>query len=440
MSRRLLFGDLFKANLYVPKSLALFDQHTIREDMTTWLDPAFVAAVRDGSEAALKGIIQEHMPGVYSFPCFKHEFCDMLLGEIEHAQEQSTELGLDRPNGMNRYGIVLNQIGLEPLATHLQQVYVQPVARALFPTEGASLDDHHTFVVRYKASEDTGLDMHEDDSDVTLNVCLGREFEAATLTFCHPITDEKHRTHGVKYAHMKGHAVIHAGRHRHGADDIAGGERVNFLLWSLNSAYRATPTFKEDRTRARDPEQPSKVCLSYTHDADYEQHLARPSDTAAERRGVMLHQVKRRELAAQIKVQNLSTPNDAINTGPCLCLFLEDCPPESKAQLASQLMTLAQEQAADHELGSTVGDQRPLAFFAAVMPSGAVPHVRQLCGLVEGGVNQDAMQIGSATAVILDIPNSECYVSPQSATMDDSTMAHLIQDWRKGALKGQALT
>eukprot|EP00854_Cymbomonas_tetramitiformis_P003011 gene3011-biopygen2950 len=32
--------------------------------------------------------------------------------------------------------------------------------------------------------EDLGLDMHTDDSDVTYNVCLGKEFEGAGLTFC----------------------------------------------------------------------------------------------------------------------------------------------------------------------------------------------------------------------------------------------------------------
>ena len=31
-------------------------------------------------------------------------------------------------------------------------------------------------MVKYKSGEDRGLDMHIDDSDVTLNVCLGREF------------------------------------------------------------------------------------------------------------------------------------------------------------------------------------------------------------------------------------------------------------------------
>ena len=49
------------------------------------------------------------------------------------------------------------------------------MARALWPVEGASFDDHHSFCVSYKPDEDRGLDMHTDNSDVTLNVCLGRE-------------------------------------------------------------------------------------------------------------------------------------------------------------------------------------------------------------------------------------------------------------------------
>ena len=39
-------------------------------------------------------------------------------------------------------------------------------------------------MVQYKQGEDHGLDMHTDDSDVTFNVCLGRNFTGATLTVC----------------------------------------------------------------------------------------------------------------------------------------------------------------------------------------------------------------------------------------------------------------
>ena len=64
------------------------------------------------------------------------------------------------------------------------QAEVWRVARELWPVEGARFDDHHSFCVSYRPDEDRGLDMHTDNSDVTLNVCLGRDFTAAGLTFC----------------------------------------------------------------------------------------------------------------------------------------------------------------------------------------------------------------------------------------------------------------
>merc|ERR1719231_1610739 len=61
---------------------------------------------------------------------------------------------------------------------------LQPLAHALFPGIGSYLGHHHSFIVRYKVGEDLGLDMHTDDSDVTYNICLGKEFSGAGLTFC----------------------------------------------------------------------------------------------------------------------------------------------------------------------------------------------------------------------------------------------------------------
>ena len=71
------------------------------------------------------------------------------------------------------------------MITSFQQTYLWPIARQLFPIQGSQFDDHHSFLVRYQAGEDLGLDMHTDDSDVTFNVCLGDpDFQGATLVFC----------------------------------------------------------------------------------------------------------------------------------------------------------------------------------------------------------------------------------------------------------------
>jgi hypothetical protein len=63
---------------------------------------------------------------VYSFPLFTAEFCTMFLEEVEHYQ--ASGLPIQRPNSMNNYGIVTNEIGMEHMFDLLQ------VLPLLFPT------------------------------------------------------------------------------------------------------------------------------------------------------------------------------------------------------------------------------------------------------------------------------------------------------------------
>ena len=99
-------------------------------------------------------------------------------------------------------------------------------------------------MVEYKAGHDLGLDMHTDDSDVTLNVCLGREFTGAGLTFCGSMGQPDYRRFSTQYSHKRGYAVIHLGTKRHGADDITSGERNNLIIWNHNYEYRGTDDYK----------------------------------------------------------------------------------------------------------------------------------------------------------------------------------------------------
>merc|ERR1719446_1108154 len=41
----------------------------------------------------------------------------------------------------------------------------------------------HSFIVRYCTGEDEDLKTHRDDADVTLNVCLGKDFKGADVYF-----------------------------------------------------------------------------------------------------------------------------------------------------------------------------------------------------------------------------------------------------------------
>ena len=132
--------------------------------------------------------------------------------------------------------------------------------------------------MQYKEGEDLGLDMHTDACDVTLNVCLGLDFTGAGLTFCGLCgdVDGEERRFSYRHTHVKGHAIMHLGHHRHGADDITSGERYNLIMWSKSSSFRVTKAFGDKNHKPSDRGVPDLVCLSYTHDSDFETYKPYP--------------------------------------------------------------------------------------------------------------------------------------------------------------------
>ena len=174
---------------------------------------------------------------------------------------EKEKIPVRRPNSMNNYGVVVNEIGMKPLITSFQQEYLWPLSRRLFPVHASQFDDHHSFLLRYRADEDLGLDMHTDD--------LGDEFTGASLSFCGMFGSPDHRRHTHTYHHEVGRAILHLGSRRHGADDIKSGKRSNLIVWNHNWGYRSSDGY---RNVAYEQEEgpPSQVCLSHTHDRDYQ--------------------------------------------------------------------------------------------------------------------------------------------------------------------------
>ena len=143
-----------------------------------------------------------------------------------------------------QYGIIVNDIGMQPAITALQRRILQPIASLLFPMQAdGGFTSHHSFMVQYKAGQDLGLDMHTDDSDVTFNICLGREFTGAGLTICGDSRTPTHRKFYKSYSHIVGRALVHLGSRRHGADDIREGERNNLIVWNQNSRHRKSKDY-----------------------------------------------------------------------------------------------------------------------------------------------------------------------------------------------------
>ena len=159
----------------------------------SWLDERFIKALglvsSNASVEKLKdeGLLEEIFPNIYSLPVFTSDTCNKIIEETENYLKFATERNIQvyRPNSMNKYGLVLNQMGMFELLTDFQQKFLHSLSRALFPVEASHFSSHHSFIVSYSPNTDRALDMHTDDADVTWNICLGKEgFEGSGLTFC----------------------------------------------------------------------------------------------------------------------------------------------------------------------------------------------------------------------------------------------------------------
>ncbi|KAI3885117.1 hypothetical protein MKW98_002509 [Papaver atlanticum] len=223
-------------------------------DPATFFVQSFVEAINKNTEESLRSIISEPSPGVYTFEMLHQDFCKMLLSEVDNFEKWVSESNfrIMRPNTMNKYGAVLDDFGLETMLDKLMDDFVRPISKVFFHEVGGStLDSHHGFVVEYGKDRDVDLGFHVDDSEVTLNVCLGKQFSGGDLFFrgirCDKhVNTESQPEESFDYSHVPGQAVLHRGRHRHGARATKSGHRINLLLWCRSSAFRELKKYQKD--------------------------------------------------------------------------------------------------------------------------------------------------------------------------------------------------
>uniref|UniRef100_A0A1D1ZBZ1 Putative PKHD-type hydroxylase At1g22950 n=1 Tax=Anthurium amnicola TaxID=1678845 RepID=A0A1D1ZBZ1_9ARAE len=234
---------------YQPLHEELYRMHP-----SAFLVPSFIQAINDNTEESFRNIMSEPSPGVYTFSMLQPRFCELLLSEVENFERWVSEVKFKimRPNTMNKYGAVLDDFGLEKMLDKLMEEFICPISRVFFPeVGGSSLDSHHGFVVEYGKDKDVDLGFHVDDSEVTLNVCLGKQFSGGDLFFrgvrCDKhVNSETQPEEVLDYSHVPGQAVLHRGRHRHGARATTSGHRINLLLWCRSSVFREMRKYQKD--------------------------------------------------------------------------------------------------------------------------------------------------------------------------------------------------
>ena len=213
---------------------------------------AAVAAARAApsaeTEAAVRALWTKAAPGVWTADLLVPSVIAELRAELERIRDSG--IPTRRPNGMNRYGVILDtEVGvptLDGLISELVARYTRPIAAMLFPEHLVHTDTVESFVftVRYKDGEDVSLAEHRDASVATLNLNLntpadGDDYGGSDLYF----VDEKDPEvrHTVSFA--PGMAVLHTGSLRHAAMPIQRGERQNLIVWLFgqNSEVRIAP-------------------------------------------------------------------------------------------------------------------------------------------------------------------------------------------------------
>lgn len=235
----------------------------LRADLVAHVDPELQRVLADGGHDALTSVVTTLHPGVHTVRLLTLQACSMLHDEVAALDAWTMEHGvrLIPPNTMNRYGVILDQVGYQAALHQLMVVAVNPLATILFPECGGdSLDHHHGFVVDYGLGKDIDLALHADNSEVTVNLCLGDSFVGGDLRLlgrrcARHMQEQALPDEAFDYAHVPGIALLHAGMHRHAAHAIESGERRNLILWTRSSQFRSVlrtecPTWCGTRTAA----------------------------------------------------------------------------------------------------------------------------------------------------------------------------------------------
>lgn len=201
-------------------------------------------------ESLLGEFMDQAMFDVYSFPIFEPEFCKLLRQTV---RDLSWLAEKDYPHlNLGRRPLDLDDIGLGWINDAIFALFIQPISRHLFATtellthaekydSEQLLDWRQGYIAGYSASPTSAkganrhrLVPHTDDSEVTLNLCLGEEtFEGGAVEFYGLRgTEEEGELVGKARRPDVGTALIHSGRHLHAVSDITSGDRYAYIVWA----------------------------------------------------------------------------------------------------------------------------------------------------------------------------------------------------------------
>jgi hypothetical protein len=173
---------------------------------------------------------------------------DIDLGDFGRVlgAELDSEPPEEGPNTLNRFGRPLDEGPWSELGGIVVTELLEPLRRAHFSEVLPDpLDAHYAYLIEYGDDADADLPLHVDASHLTLNLCLGDEFDGGDLVF-EGLRCEAHRElppealEVCALEHRPGRAYVHLGAHRHRVTAVDEGRRRNLIVWARNEAASAT--------------------------------------------------------------------------------------------------------------------------------------------------------------------------------------------------------
>ena len=190
-------------------------------DWNDWCNKYIHPMVRKGEYALL---VDEPIVNCYEFPFFTKEFCDeiILLAETKEWTKNRHEFYPTTDN-------LLEVLGIGEIYTRLINEFIRPLAIWAYGLEGTSWDvlRDESFIIRYRADEQSHLSLHHDFSNLTTLVNLNPgEFEGGGTYF------PKYKA--LSNPKQIGTMTLHPGNitHKHGARPVLSGTRyviVSFI-------------------------------------------------------------------------------------------------------------------------------------------------------------------------------------------------------------------
>ena len=191
-----------------------------------WCNKYIHPMVRKGEYELL---VDEPIINCYEFPFFTKQFCDEII-----VLSETKEWKKDRHKFYPTTDNLLEVLGIGEIYTRVINEFVRPLAIWAYGLEGTSWDviRDESFIIRYRADEQSHLSLHHDYSNLTILVNLNPgEFEGGGTYF------PKYKA--LSNPKQIGTMTLHPGNitHKHGARPVLNGTRYVLVSFLKSSSH-----------------------------------------------------------------------------------------------------------------------------------------------------------------------------------------------------------